>query len=164
MKSLIIGLISSVLMAQQPIEKVSFGMGGHEQGLMLNATYTSPNRIGFFIGGAFTSRNDYSLPTEAYFSWVPYNREDWFSKNAFYGGPLLRVSNRFEIGVGYGSKTNHIYNYGYSTASGIPFRWGGRTETKTGPVIFINGGMGQGLGFHAIAGSSGVGLGIAYRF
>lgn len=174
MKNILLALlISSTLMAQTPVpsveepsvptEKLSFGIGGHESGLMLTGTYTSPNKVGFFVGAAFTSRNDYYLPTPYYYSYINYNNLDWESKNAFFGGALFRFSDRFELGVGYGSKTDHLYRYGYGV-SGLPFQWGKATETKNGTVFFLNGGMKRGIGFHAVAGASGTGLGLAYRW
>lgn len=145
--------------------KTSFGLGFHTQGMMLSAMYTGSARFGFFAGIAYSGRTESQLPTEAYLSSINYNREDWLDKSAYFGGLALRVSPRFQIGLGYGSRTTNYYRFGYSEISGLPFRLSAsRGETKSGFTVMIDAGSPSGIGVHAVAGPSSIGVGLSYRF
>lgn len=142
----------------------SLGIGIHGAGIFLSGVYTGVSRVGFFGGYAGVDRNKSDLPPEADFYWVHYTQKEWLSKNEFHGGLAFRATPAFTFGIGFGSKRVENYSYGPSTATGIVFRRGAASESESGIVGMIDFGNPRGLGGHIVAGSTGAGATVTWRF
>lgn len=146
------------------VGNASASVGVHSQGFMLNVVRTGTSRFGFFVGYAGTARKDSDLPTEADFTWVNYANEDWKSKDAYHAGIAFRVNPKFQFGVGFGGKSTEYYKWGYGV-TGLTFRkTATRSKTENGGVVMLDFGQARGWGLHVVAGTSGVGVGVAGRF
>jgi hypothetical protein len=136
----------------------------HTAGVFLSGTYTGQSRFGFFLGYAGKDRNKSDLPPEADFPWVRYSEKTWMSQSAFHGGVAFRLTPKASLGIGLGSKRVENYIYGPSTVTGINFRKGADTENTSGIVGMVDFGNPKGLGGHIVAGSTGIGATVTWRF